>query len=685
MSFQTLTAPRATYLVASLCLSLTFVACDGDDPVTNGGASGGGQTVTPPDTLTRCEPGAVTHCGPSTCAGRMVCGDDGYWPTGEACTYPEEICDGADQDCDGAVDETFTELGDGCQYNQDECSGPGVKVCDDAGTGLTCRPTSALRNVVETCDQRDEDCDGFVDEDFSVGEACSSGVGACAAEGEYICNDQASGVICNATPSEPSEERCDDQDNDCDGQSDEDYMVGQTCMSGGVGACVTEGTYECNSSGRGVTCNAVEASPGVEVCDSVDNDCDGELDEDYGDGNATYQGVTRYSFVGAMVVSYSYNEGGQLTEKSSVSASNPSDTQTLSYSYAETGELERVTVASSDASVDGVALVYSYDELEGLLLEVSVEDDDAGREIRYTYDEAGVLIEREYYETLPEEVLIGLETYTYNEEGTLVSKERIGPIGPLDDTEPESVVSEVYSYDADTGAVASREVSVDGVMMSYVMYTYDEAGALTHEVVNGGESGVKTSTSRVRYDLDGWVLYEEMDDDADGALDSSYTYHYTDGLLTMVSYDVDGDGSADLDLHLLYDEAGLHIATEATEAGTTEPVLSRWVYEYDEEGRALTESYDEDLDESYDQVERYTYDEAGRLATRRVEMDDMWYEQTFTYDEEGSAPTGATYSGDSELTALSYSYEGERLESASYSAGDSLITREDYSLGCWVE
>jgi len=683
MSFRIMAGPRAT-LVASLCLSFTFVACDGDDPVTSGGTDGGGQTITPPDTLTRCEPGAVKHCGPTSCAGRMLCGEDGYWPGEEACTYPEELCDGADQDCDGLVDETFTELGDGCQYNRDECSGPGVMVCDDTGAGVTCRPTRALRDLPETCDQRDEDCDGFVDEVFPVGETCSNGVGECATEGAYVCNDSANGVTCDAAPGEPSEESCDYRDNDCDGQSDEGFLVGEVCTSAGVGACVTESIYECSNSGRGVTCPAVEGEPSDEVCDSVDNDCDGELDEAYGDGPATLKAEARYTFRGAMVSTYSYTEQGELNEVVTVSVSNPADAQTLGYTYNEAGDVARVEVSSSDEARDGIALVYTYDELEGHLLEVAVEDDAVGRVTRYIYEE-GVLTEREYYETLPEEALLGFETYTYDEEGTLTSTERLGPISPLDDTASDSLVVELYSYDADTGVITAKEVSVDDELISEARYEYDEQGALVKVLTNGGEMGMKAEASRARYDLEGHILYEELDTDADGELDSSYTFTYEEGALTMVAYDVDGDGVADLDLHIIYDEAGLHVMTDATESGTTEPVLARWTYEYDEQGRAITESYDEDLDESYEQVERYTYDEAGRLATRSREPGERAYVETYSYEGEGTLATGATRSGDSEATAISYSYEGEGLMSASYSDGDELLARELHELGCWVD
>lgn len=70
-------------------------------------------------------------------------------------------------------------------------------------------------------------------------------------------------------------EICDNFDNDCDGQIDEDLSVINTNC--GVGACRSEGTESCQN---GQIINSCQASrPTQEICDNIDNDCDGQTDE----------------------------------------------------------------------------------------------------------------------------------------------------------------------------------------------------------------------------------------------------------------------------------------------------------------------------------------------------------------------------------------------------------------------
>ena len=76
------------------------------------------------------------------------------------------------------------------------------------------------------------------------------------------------------------EELCDGLDNDCDGESDED-LGDNLVVRCGVGACQVEVMGRCVD-GQTRDANCVPGQPQDEICDNIDNDCDGEVDEGVG-------------------------------------------------------------------------------------------------------------------------------------------------------------------------------------------------------------------------------------------------------------------------------------------------------------------------------------------------------------------------------------------------------------------
>jgi Putative metal-binding motif len=89
----------------------------------------------------------------------------------------ETRCDGKDNDCDGGADEVFPLKGTSCGQDGTfgtprrlgACRGTGTLVCNAAQTGLTCNVTVAGAAAAnETCNNRDDDCDGHTDEPYDA-------------------------------------------------------------------------------------------------------------------------------------------------------------------------------------------------------------------------------------------------------------------------------------------------------------------------------------------------------------------------------------------------------------------------------------------------------------------------------------------------------------------------------------
>ncbi len=195
----------------------------------------------------------------------------------DACAPAAELCNDRDDDCDLEVDEEFATVGDVCSAGAGACLRMGHLRCTADGSGVECDATAAAPGTA-TCNGTDDDCDQVTDEGFAVGGMCDGADGDLCREGTFACA-AGGGVTCSDSTAN-SVETCNAADDDCDMMTDEGFGLGAMC-DGADGDLCREGMVVCADGGT--ACSDVSGN-NVELCNNLDDDCDLMTDEGLGLG-----------------------------------------------------------------------------------------------------------------------------------------------------------------------------------------------------------------------------------------------------------------------------------------------------------------------------------------------------------------------------------------------------------------
>ncbi len=194
-------------------------------------------------------------------------------PDAPQCSQLPELCNGLDDNCNGVIDEGDPGGGAACTVaGKSGVCANGTMHCINGV--LLCQQD--VQPSSEICNGLDDNCDGQTDEGNPGGnEPCNTGLPGVCAGGTTAC---VNGKVECQQNQQATTEVCNGLDDNCDGQVDEGFSgSNQPCTVPGqpVNSPCAQGLTNCLGGQKGCTQTVF---PNPETCNGVDDDCEGQID-----------------------------------------------------------------------------------------------------------------------------------------------------------------------------------------------------------------------------------------------------------------------------------------------------------------------------------------------------------------------------------------------------------------------